>query len=88
MQKSNETLMDKGKKIYNNLKPILEPKYKGKIIAIEVDSGGYVIGEDELDAALKAKELFPNKIFAFMRVGYHVVHKFRKILNKNDRRLY
>ncbi|MFQ6063438.1 MAG: hypothetical protein ACE5J9_09745 [Methanosarcinales archaeon] len=73
--------MDKGKKIYNNLKSILEPKYKGKIIAIEVDSGGFVIGEDELDAALKAKELFPNKIFAFMRIGYPVVHKFRKILN-------
>ena len=81
MQKSKETLMDKGKKIYNNLKPILEPKYKGKIIAIEVDSGGYVIGEDELDAELKAKELFPNKIFAFMRIGYPVVLLALRSLN-------
>jgi hypothetical protein len=41
----------------------LEPKYNGKIIAIEVDSGKYFIGDDELEAGLKAKAVFPDKIF-------------------------
>jgi hypothetical protein len=39
-------LGEEGERIYyEKLKPILEPKYKGKIIAIEVDSGDYFIGD-------------------------------------------
>lgn len=71
------TIFDKGKKIYKRLKAKLESKYKGKIIAIEPDSGNYIIGKDELDAALKAQHEFPGKVFDFFRIGYPAVHKFR-----------
>ena len=70
---------ERGKNVYKLLKPKLEKKFKGKVIAIEVDSGDYVIGSDELDAALKAQKKFPHKIFTFIRVGYPAVHKFRII---------
>jgi len=70
---------ERGKSVYKLLKPKLEKKFKGKVIAIEVDSGDYVIGSDELDAALKAQKKFPHKIFTFIRVGYPAVHKFRII---------
>ncbi len=70
-------LTERGKTIYKTLKPKLERKYKGKVIAIEVDSGNYVIGDDELDAAIKARKKFPHKIFTFIRIGYLAVHKFR-----------
>ena len=70
--------VNKGKKIYKRLKSELEAKYKGKVIAIDVESGNYVIGEDELDAALNARRLFPDKVFYFIRIGYPVVHKLRK----------
>jgi len=72
-------LTEKGKNIYKLLKPKLEKKFKGKVIAIEVDSSDYVIGNDELDAALKAQKKFPHKIFTFIRIGYPAVHKFRII---------
>ncbi|NQS89857.1 hypothetical protein HQ584_08725 [Patescibacteria group bacterium] len=74
-----DELVETGKSIYKLLKPKLEKKFKGKIIAIEVDSGDYVIGDDELDVALKAQKKFPNKIFTFIRIGYPAVHKFRII---------
>ena len=77
-QIAKSEFVDRGKRIYKRLKPELEAKYKGKVIAIDVESGNYVIGEDELDAALKAKRLFPDKIFDFIRIGYPVVHKLRK----------
>jgi len=70
---------ERGKSVYKLLKPKLEKKFKGKVIAIEVDSGDYVIGSDELDAALKAQKKFPHKIFTFIRVGYPAVNKFRII---------
>jgi len=57
----------------------LERDYKGKVIAIEVESGEYIIGEDELDAALKAKNKFPGKIFNFILIGYKSVHKLRRV---------
>jgi len=72
-----DEITEKGKSIYKLLKPELEKKFKGKVIAIEVDSGDYVIGNDELDAAIKARKKFPHKIFTFIRVGYLAVHKFR-----------
>lgn len=72
------SLFEKGRKIYKRLKSKLEGKYKGRIIAIEPETGGYVIGKDELDAALKAQHKFPGKIFDFFRIGYTAVHKFRK----------
>ena len=74
-----DELTERGKKAYKLLKPKLEKKFKGKVMAIEVDSGDYVIGDDELDAAVKAQKEFPNKIFVFIRIGYPAVHKFRAI---------
>ena len=73
-----EEFTKKGRAIYKKLQPGFKKK-KGKIVAIEVDSGNYFIGEDELDAAQKARSKFPDKIFVFFRIGYPVVHKFRKV---------
>jgi len=68
---------EKGKAVYKKIKPKLK-KDKGKIVAIEIESGDYFIGDDELEAARKARDKFPDKIFVFFRIGYPVVHKFRK----------
>lgn len=72
-------IFEKGKNIYKRLKSNFKKKYKGKIIAIEPDSGEYIIGKNELDAALKAQHKFPGKIFDFFRIGYASVHKFRHL---------
>jgi hypothetical protein len=71
------TLYEKGKKIYKRLKAKLEKTNKGKIIAIEPNSGNYIVGKDEFIVALKAQQKFPGKIFDFFRIGYPAVHKFR-----------
>ena len=66
--------------MYEHLKRELEPGHKGEIIAIEPDSGRYVVGKDELQVALKALQQFPGKQFSFFRVGYPAVHKLRACL--------
>ena len=67
----------KGERQYQRLRPKLEPRYKGHILAIEVESGEYVLGKDELKVALKAVKKFPGKKFSFFRIGYPAVHKLR-----------
>lgn len=73
------SFIEKGHRIYKRLRSELEQQYKGKIIAIEVKSGKYVIADDELEAAISAKKKFPHKKFSFFRIGYPVIHKFRKM---------
>jgi len=67
----------KGERQYQRLRSRLEPRYKGLILAIEVESGEYVLGKDELKVALKAVKKFPGRKFSFFRIGYPAVHKLR-----------
>ena len=70
-------LQSKGEQVYQRLRTRLERRYKGRIVAIEVDSGQYVMGKDELQVALRAVKKFPGKQFSFIRIGYPAVHKLR-----------
>ena len=77
---ANETLALKGREIYNkSLKRILEPKSKGKFVAIEVESGEYFLGSTITDAVTKAERKHPTKLFYVMRVGYKATVSLRGI---------
>ena len=55
--------------------PVLE--YKGKIVAVEVDSGHYFLGRTHSEAGDKAKQKYPDKIFYFARVEAKACVSFR-----------
>lgn len=74
---NKEAFADKGEEIYQGLKGQLEPKYKGKIVAIEIESGDYFLGKNSIEALTKAKKKHPDKLFYFVKVGYRAVHKRR-----------
>lgn len=66
-----------GKKFYEEkLKPILEPTENGKFVSIEPESGEYFVGNTDVEAALKGKEKFPEKILFLARIGFPFAHKF------------
>jgi hypothetical protein len=67
----------RGEYLYQKLRVKLEKKYIGKVMAIDPDSGKYIIGKDELDTARKAQEKFPGKPLDYFRIGEEVMHKFR-----------
>lgn len=72
------TLAVKGEDIYaTRLKALLEPVHQGKIVAIEIESGDYFLGDTVVEAGQKAKERHPDRVFYFMRVGYSAVHRRR-----------
>ena len=67
----------RAKTIYGAIAGKLDPGLKGKVIAIEVDSGEYFTGETILDAASKARAKHPGKVFHFFRVGFPYVYVWR-----------
>ncbi len=71
-------LAQEGEKIYQSrLKRKLEGKHRGKIVAIDVDSGKYFMGKTVLEAVEKGRQKYPNKLFHVIRVGYPAVHSIR-----------
>jgi len=71
-------LVEKGEKIYNDvLKKKLESTYKGKIVAIEPDSGDYFVDNSTVGAIEKAQKKYPDKTFYLVRIGYPAVHIHR-----------
>jgi hypothetical protein len=58
------------------LKDELEPRYTGKIVVIDAESGDYFIGENLHEANEKARKKYPNNIFYAKKVGYPAVYSF------------
>lgn len=72
-----DRFVERGKQIYQKFKDSLERQYKGKIVAIEIDSEEYFLGETEHEAINKARQKFPEKVFYIVKIGYPVVHIHR-----------
>jgi len=54
--------------IYNKIKSKLIGK-EGKMVAIDVDSGNYFLGDDTIDAINQGKKKYPSKQFYIKRIG-------------------
>ena len=69
-----EAFAEKALAIYEKYKERLEATERGKVVAIEVESGEAFVGRTVLEAAMKARTKYPDKLFYFIRVGYPAVH--------------
>ena len=67
----------KGHKIFETISPELKERYSGLLVAIEVDSGDYFIGETGIEATRKAQAKYPGKIFFLGRIGYRTAYTFK-----------
>ena len=59
---------DRVEEIYQKIKDKLKG-FEGKIVAIDIDSGDYFIGNDALEAYENGIKKHPGKEFFFKRVG-------------------
>lgn len=66
-----------GRAIYHErILPTLSPSDKGKVIFIDIETGGYEIDGDECAAMVRFMERFPNAVGWSERVGYPYVDSF------------
>ena len=66
--------MRKANAILKKISKKLLPKYKGKIIAIDINSGDYALGSTELEAYKKAIKKHHKNKFIFKRLGFAHTH--------------
>ena len=61
----------KADQIYQiQLKEKLEKDHRGEIVAIEIASGDFFLGKNEIDAYEEAVKKYPDKTFVYKRIGY------------------
>lgn len=71
-----KAFINRAKKAYNEgLAAKLEPAHTGEIVAIEPESGDYFLGEDEVEAAEKARAAGCEAPLYFLRVGSRYAHR-------------
>lgn len=68
------TFIKKANEIFEKINKGLSEKYKGKIVAIDGESGDYYVGASELEAYKEALKQHPKKQFIFKRVGFRSTH--------------
>lgn len=69
-------LIDRAKQTYTDeLARKLEPEHTGEIVAIELGTNDYFIGDDEVDAADKARAAGHAGTLFFLRVGSPYAHR-------------
>ena len=56
--------------IFDKINEELSSDYKGKIVAIDIDSGDYFIGDSAIRAYEEAIKKYPKKKFLFKRIGF------------------
>jgi hypothetical protein len=68
---------EKGRELFKKISEELERDYRGKFVAIEVDSSDYFIGDTSIEADKKARKKYPDKVFYLGRIGYRAAVSFK-----------
>ena len=67
-----------GRAMYEEIRGELEVTQKGKVVVIDVKSGDYEIGDNDLDATLRMFERRPNALTWGERIGYPAMYTIRE----------
>jgi hypothetical protein len=74
---SKEEFARRGDEIYErDILPRMRSEDDRKVVAIEIETGDYEIGKDEIDAAHRLRTRHPVAPFWFRRVGSSYLHRF------------
>ena len=66
-----------GKEIYErDIRPLVEADHHGEVVAIDVGSGSYALGENAIAASKGLREHYPDAQVWLMRVGHQALYHF------------
>lgn len=60
---------------HGRVRPLVEASYQGSIVAIDVLTGDYALGDTSLAAARLLRATQPHAEVWLVRVGYRTLHK-------------
>ncbi|AUB38080.1 hypothetical protein COO91_04039 [Nostoc flagelliforme CCNUN1] len=74
---SKEEFARRGDEIYDSqVRPQVEANNYGKIVAIDIETGGWEIDTDEISASKRLETRYPDAQIWFVRVGSRYVRRF------------
>ncbi len=75
--------VDKGIEIYQTrIVPKLDiEELKGKIVAVDVESGDYFVEQTVLKAVMLGRKKYPRRQFYCERVGYNAVYSYKGVVH-------
>ena len=71
---SKEEYARRGGEIYQQIRPQVEAGNKGKIVAIDIETAEYAVGEDILSASQPLLDRNEDAQIWVVRVGHRAVH--------------
>jgi hypothetical protein len=67
----------RGDDIYDReIRAQVDPGHRGQIVAIDIETGAYELGKNELEASKRLLDRNPDAQIWIKRVGYPTVHRF------------
>lgn len=74
---SKEEFARRGDEIYDSqVRPQVEADNDGKIVAIDIETGGWEMDTDEINASKRLETRYPDAQTRFVRVGSRYVRRF------------
>ena len=74
---SKEEFAQRGGKIYESqVRSQVEANNYGKIVAIDIETGAFEVGNDSLTAAKQLLKRYPDAQIFGIRIGHRAVHRF------------
>ena len=77
-RRSREETARLGKEIYErDIRHLVEADHHGEVVAIDVGSGSYALGENAIAASKGLRDQHPDAQVWLMRVGHQALYHFR-----------
>jgi hypothetical protein len=77
MPDSQEEIASRGDELYErHVRTHEDPKNRGKIAAIDIQTGEYEVADKELTAVDRLRARCPGALIWFVRIGHRAVHRF------------
>jgi hypothetical protein len=66
------------------VRPLVEAGNKGKIVAIDIDSGAFEVADDPITADTRLFARFPDAQIYYVRIGYPAVSRLSYVPPEED----
>ncbi len=74
---SKEEHVRRGQELYEEtIRPLVEAGNRGKVVAIDIDSGAFELADDDRTAGHRLFARCPDAQAWYVRIGYPAVHRF------------
>jgi hypothetical protein len=73
---SRDEFSRRGHELYEHIRPQVEEGNRGKVVAIDIESGAYEVAADTLSASRRLRSRHPDAQTWCVRIGYQEFFRF------------